>query len=54
MPYCTNRKRASGKSIAKDKRTSRSRSESIGLCKNQSMERMAGRVATEAPRGSSD
>ena len=31
MPYCTNRKRASGKSM--DQRTSRSRSESIGLCK---------------------
>ena len=52
--YCTNCKRTSGKSIAKDQRTSWSHSESIGLCRNRSIERMAGRVAAEAPRGSSD
>ena len=58
MPYCTNRndialtansyctvKRASGKSIAEDQRTSRFFSDSVGLCKAISMERVAGRMA---------
>ena len=39
--YCTNRKHTSGKSTAMDQRTSRSLSDSIGLSKTVSIERMA-------------
>ena len=46
--YCSNHKHVSGKSTAKDQRTS----ESIGLCKSPLMECIAGRVAAEAPKGS--
>ena len=45
--YCTNCKHTSGKSIAKDQRTSQSCSESIGLCKNPSVKHMVGRMAAE-------
>ena len=63
MPYCTNRndialtansyctvKRASGKSIAEDQRTSRFFSDSLGLCKAISMERVVGRMAGESKK----
>ena len=52
MPYCTNRKlkRASGKSIAEDQRTSRFFSDSVGLCKAISMESVAGRMAGESTK----
>ena len=39
-----------GQTIAKDQRSSQSYSESIGLCKNLSMERGVGKVTVEAPR----
>ena len=45
--YCTNRNRASGKSIAKYQRSSRCSRESIGLYKNPSMERTASRAMAE-------
>ena len=63
MPYCTNRndialtansyctvKRASGKSIAEDQRTSRFFSDSVGLCKAILMEHVAGRMAGESTK----
>ena len=63
MPYCTNRndialtansyctvKRALGKSIAKDQRTSRFFSDSVGLCKALLMERVAGTMAGESTK----
>ena len=63
MPYCTNRndialtansyctvKRASGKSISEDQRTSRFFSDSVGLCKAILMERVAGRMAGESTK----